>query len=212
MDNKIYVFDMDDTLVDSHLRYTRGILRVLDDAGVAYEAETLIPILNPLGFPRTADYYSAMGVPGSREEIVERLLDSMVEFYTTDVHLMPGTREYLLRLKAGGARLFVLTATPHRITDACLRVNRVYDLFEQVWCTDDFGHNKSEPALFRQVAEAIGCPPEEILFYDDGVTAIRTARSAGWQTCGFLAPYAVENGGMAEAAHTCIHSFEEYLR
>lgn len=211
MDNKIFVFDMDDTLVDSHMRYVKGILRPLDEDGVSYDAESLIPVLNPLGFPRTAEYYMSMGVKGSYEEVFRRLIDSMVTLYTTEVKLMPGAAAYLQKLKAAGARLFVLTATPHAITDICLRVNGIYDLFEQVWCTEDFNSRKGEPVLYERVTAALGCRPEDILFYDDGVTAIRTARSAGWQTCGFLAPHAVENEGMEQVAHICIHSFEELI-
>lgn len=211
MDSNIYVFDMDDTLVDSHLRYTDGILKVLDEEGISYEAETLIPILNPLGFPKSAVYYSKLGVPGTPEEIVERMLDSMKRLYVTRVPLFNGVLPYLNKLRAEGARLFVLTATPHCVSDACLRANGIYDYFEQVWCTEDFGLTKGEPALFETLAATIGCQPADILYFDDGVTAIRTARAAGVRTCGVCPPLAVESEGMAEAADTCIVSFEELL-
>ncbi len=211
MNNKIVVFDMDDTLVDSHLRYAESILKVLDEEGIPYEADSTTSIINSLGFPRTAAYYSKMGVPGTIEEIVERMLGSMVKLYTTDVHLMPGVMDYLQQLKAEGARLFALTATPHRITDACLQKNGVYDLFEQVWCTDDFGHAKDETVLFELVAAAIGCQPADILYFDDSITAIRTARAAGLRTCGVCSPLAVENEGMEQVADSCIRSFEELL-
>ena len=211
MDSKIYIFDMDDTLVDSHLRYTEGILQVLDEEGITYDADTLIPILNPLGFPKSAAYYSRLGVPGTPEEIVERMLDSMQRLYVTKVPLFNGVRSYLDKLQAQGARLFLLTATPHRVSDACLRANGIYDYFEQVWCTDDFGCTKGDTALFLKIAEAIGCELREVLYFDDGVTAIRTAREAGMRTCGVLSPLAVENEGMEQAADSCIVSFEELV-
>ncbi|MBQ9859958.1 MAG: HAD family hydrolase [Clostridia bacterium] len=211
MESKIYVFDMDDTLVDSHLRYTEGILQVLDEEGISYDADTLIPILNPLGFPKSAAYYSRLGVPGTPKEIVERMLDTMQRLYETRVPLFDGVLPYLEKRKAEGARLFLLTATPHRVSDACLRANGIFDFFEQVWCTEDFGYTKGDTALFLKMAEAIGCEPKDVLYFDDGVTAIRTARGAGMRTCGVLTPLAVESEGLTEAADTCIVSFKELL-
>ncbi|MBQ1203921.1 MAG: HAD family hydrolase [Clostridia bacterium] len=211
MDNKIVVFDLDDTLVDSHRRFEDAILTLLDAHGIAYDARQVIANTNPLGASGTAVYFSALGVPGTIEEIYEQLMRAQEEFYASRVSLLPGALDYLHRLSAQGARLFVLTASPHRLSDGCLRSNAVYTLFEQVWCTEDFGHNKGEEALFHKVTAAIGCAPEQVLYYDDGVTAIRTARAAGWQTCGVLSAYAAESDRMEQAAHSCIHSFEEIL-
>jgi len=211
MADRVYVFDMDDTLVDSHRRYEDGIFRVLEEAGVAYDPREIKHTIHFMSHHATATYFSSLGVPGTPEEIVERMLCCQQAVYAGAFSLLSGAGEYLRRLQAAGERLFVLTATPHRLTDACLQANGIYDLFEQVWCTEDFGHTKSETALFDKVAAAIGCPPAEILFYDDGVTPIRTARQAGWQTCGVLSPYAVRDDALTGLAHTCIHSFEELL-
>ena len=211
MDGKIYVFDMDDTLVDSHLRYTEGILTVLDEENIPYDADTLVPVINPIGFWRTAVCFSEMGLSGTCEEIVERLLDSLKRLYVTKVPLFDGVQAYLDKLRAEGARLFVLTATPHCVSDACLRANGIFDYFEQVWCTEDFGLTKGDTALFEKMAAAIGCAPADVLYFDDGVTAVRTARKAGVRTCGVLTPLAVENEGMEQVADTCIVSFKELL-
>ena len=211
MESKIVVFDMDDTLIDSHRRYEEGAFRLLDEAGIPYDAEDMIARTNPLGIPGTAALYGRMGVPGTQEEIMERLVASQESYYAAGTTLFPGVREYLVHLQRVGARLFVLTASPHRLTDSCLRAHGVYDLFERVWCTEEFGHSKREEALFRQITAVLGCAPEDILYFDDSTTAVRTARSAGWRTCGVQSPFAREGQGITEAAHACIHRFEECL-
>lgn len=98
------------------------------------------------------------------------------------------------------------------MSDACLQENGIFDYFEQVFCcTEEFGHTKGEPVLFEKLAAAIGCQPADILYFDDGITAIRTARTVGLRTCGVLSPLAVESEGLEQAADTCIRSFEELL-
>ncbi len=209
MTNSVYVFDLDDTLVESYRRYECGLLKVLDDAGIAYDAKAMSATINPLGIEGTAAYYATLGVPGSVEEIIEVMMSKMDVFYTQDVKPAPGAAAYIHRLHGEGARLFVLTATAHRVADACLKANGLFDFFEQVWCVDDFGYTKRQEKLFETVTEAIGCQPADVVFYDDGVAAIRTARAFGWHTVGVLSPHAVESAGMAEAAHECIVDFRE---
>ncbi len=209
MDSKIVVFDLDDTLVASHRRFEDAILTLLDNAGIAYDTDAIFARINPIGAYGTAAYFATLGVPGTPEEIHERLMRVQEGFYATKAGLLPGAAAYLRRLKDADTRLFVLTATPHRLSDPCLKANRVYHLFEQVWCTEEFGHGKNEEALFCKVTAAIGCAPEAVLYYDDSVTAIRTARAFGWQTCGVMSPHARETAGMEQVAHTVIHSFEE---
>lgn len=209
MGSKIIVFDLDDTLAASHRRFEDAILTLLDDAGIEYDADEVAAYINPLGTIGTATYFSALGVPGTLEEIYERQLRVQEDYYATKVGLLPGVDTYLRRLKDAGCRLFVLTASPHRLSDPCLEANGIYHLFDQVWCTEEFGHSKNEEALFCKVTAAIGCAPEEVLYYDDSVTAIRTARAFGWRTCGVMSPHARGQQGMEQLAHTVIHSFEE---
>ncbi len=208
---KIAVFDMDDTVIDSHLRYEHGILVPLDKAGIAYDPATIIATINPLGYPGTVEYFTSLGVPGTMEEIGAAMFAGLAGFYGNEVTAAPGAKAYLQQLKAEGVRCFLLTASPHVLIDLCMPRLGLAALFEAMWSTDDFGLVKTQPELYRTIADKLGCAPEEITFYDDGVAAIRTARSAGWHTCGVCPPHAIENAGIADVAHECIGRFEELL-
>ena len=86
---KVYIFDLDGTLVNSMPYYTKGTLSVLHDEGIPYEPE-LINVLTPLGYTKTAEYYiEKMGVKGTVEEIVERLKKKLVYEYTYNIKLKP---------------------------------------------------------------------------------------------------------------------------
>lgn len=209
---KAVVFDLDDTLVDSWSRFDGGMLPILDAAGIAYDREEMIARMHPQGVPPTAALFCRMGVPGTVEEVTRRLEVGMHQEYAHRIFLMPGAREYLSRLRADGVRLFVLTASPHSITDPCLHNNGVLDWFERVWTVEDYGMGKSEPLLFERVVADIGLPAEEILYYDDNPVAVMNAAASGMQVCGVLCPHTPQNAKqIREETEHYIASFEELL-
>lgn len=207
------VFDLDDTLVDSWSRFDGAMLPVLEEEGIAYDREDMIAKMHPQGVPPTAALFCEMGVPGTVEEVTRRLEDRMYCEYAERIRLMPGAEAYLRRLREQGVRLFVLTASPHSITDPCLTNNDVWDLFEQVWTVEDYGMGKSNPDLFVRVVGDIGLPADEILYYDDNPVAVVNAAASGMQVCGVLCPHTPQNAAkIPEVAEKYIASFEELLQ
>ena len=179
---KIYVFDLDGTLVNSMPRYEAGMLSILDEAGIAY-GDDLIKIITPLGYTKTAEYYiNELGLDDSVANIVSKMENKLVYEYSNNIFLKPGVNEYVRRLHAEGARLFVLTASPHIVTDVCLKHNGIYDLFETVWSVEDFGLSKSGTELFYEVARRIGCKRDEINYFDDSLIALKNAKKSGYIT------------------------------
>ena len=209
---KICVFDLDGTLVDSMPYFSKGILSIADDAGIKYGPE-LIRILTPLGYVGGAEYYvRELGVKDTVENIVKTIGDRLVYEYSNNVVLKPGVGEYLRRLKVEGARLFVLTASPHLVTDVCLKRNGIYDLFEQVWSVEDFRLTKSDTRLFYKVSEAIGCKNNEIHYFDDSLVALSNAKKSEYITYGvYDAQTADEVAEMKREYDFYVPSFEALL-
>lgn len=207
---KAVVFDLDDTLVDSWSRFDGGMLPVLDEEGIPYDREDMIRKMHPQGVPPTAALFCQMGVPGTVEEVTDRITAGMRREYAHNIFLMPGVRAYLEELRAQDIPMYILTASPHPITDPCLQNNGVYDWFEQVWTVEDYGLTKAQPELFCRVVEAIGVPAEEILYYDDSPTAVINAAAAGMQVCGVLCPHTPDNAvRIPSLTNRYINSFEE---
>ena len=207
------VFDLDDTLVDSWSRFDGAMLPVLDEEGIAYDREEMIAKMHPQGVPPTAALFCEMGVPGSVEEVTRRLEERMYHEYADCIGLMPGAEAYLRRLREQGVRLFVLTASPHSITDPCLKNNGVWDWFERVWTVEDYGMGKSNPAVFVRVVGDIGLPADEILYYDDNPVAVANAAASGMKVCGVLCPHTPQNAEkIPEVAENYIASFEELVQ
>jgi len=208
----IYIFDLDGTLVDSMPFFAKGILKIADDAGLSYGDE-LLKILTPLGYTGSAEYYvNQMGVKDSVENIVAQIKQNLVYEYTNNIVTKPGVKQYLQTIHQKGARLFVLTASPHLVTDVCLQKNGIYDLFEQVWSVDDFALNKSDTRLFFKVTELLNCTPEQIHYFDDSLIALENAGKAGYRTYAvYDAQTEDEVARMKSEFDVYVNSFESLL-
>lgn len=209
----IHIFDLDDTLIDSEIRFSEGVFAILDEDGIAYDAEELRRLTIPLGLAGTAQYYcDVLGVKDTVEQILERIMQKMYDLYASRIQTKPDAVAYLNALHRAEHRLFVLTATPHRLADVCLRRNGIFSLFEAVWTVDDFGLFKNDVRLFERVAETLGVDGSEIHYFDDSLTAIKNAKAADFRT------YAVCNGERlfrpadARYCDVMLQSFDELPR
>lgn len=209
--NKVYVFDLDGTLVDSMPYFTKGILSILDDAGIPYEP-SLINVVTPLGYTKSAELYVTMGVRDDVSTIVKNIERKLYIEYSENVKLKAGVYEYLHRLHNEGARLFVLTASPHIVTDVCLKNNGVYELFEQVWSVEDFKMSKSDVSIFYKVADTIGCDVSEVNYFDDNLTAVTNSKKAGYCVYGIKDMQTQEDIEIIkELSDHFVESFEELI-
>ena len=180
---KAYLFDFDGTLVDSMPSYGATMLRVLDENNVPY-GDDIIKIITPLGYIGTAEYFIKMGLNKSKDEIIATITEYLKEEYAQRIPAKSNVISVLRELKARGADLNVLTASPHVMLDPCLKRLDIYDLFTNVWSCDDFSTTKANPEIYRMAAEKIGLPVDEVMFLDDNYNADKTAKSAGMVVCG----------------------------
>lgn len=210
--DKIYVFDLDGTLVDSMPVAVQMVLDFLTEQGVSYP-DGIVKVLTPLGFKGIAEYYvSHFGVKMSAEEIYACFLQRLERAYAREIPLKAQVREVLLALKAQGARLNVLTASPHVFTDVCLKERGVYTLFDNVWSAEDFNLKKSNKQIYAAVARALDARVEDIVMVDDSLDVIKTAKSAGAWTVGvYDAAWDKEWAEMQKTAHFHIAEFSQLL-
>lgn len=178
-----YLLDFDGTLVDSMPAYVSCMLKILDDANVHYEKD-IMKTITPLGVIGSAKHFIDMGVPGSLEEIVDRMQEYAFYEYEHNIPAKENVISSLFELSKRGDSLNVLSASPHVTLDACLKRLGVWDLFENVWSCEDFCTTKADPLIYKMAAEKIGVPIEDVLFLDDNLDANLTAKSVGMKTCG----------------------------
>lgn len=205
-----YIFDFDGTLVDSMSYWSQKMINILEEYDVDYP-EDIIKIITPLGDIGTARYYrEVLGVPLSDEEMLKIMDDYALPKYRDEIILKEGVYDYLQFLKGKGCSLNVLTASPHRMLDPCLKRNGIFDIFDNVWSCDDFGTTKSDVQIYTDAVSKIGSDISDTVFFDDNIGALKTAKSAGLTVVGVYDSSADEfTDEVKEMSDVYIKSFTE---
>ena len=184
MPHAVAIFDFDGTLVDSMPSWSEKMLNILRTSGVDYP-DDIIRIITPLGDRGSADYFrDVLGAKMSYEEMFTMMDAYALPCYRDKIPAKAGVEAYLRRLHAEGIQLCILTASPHKMLDPCLERLGLTPLFTQICSSDDFGMPKSNPDIYLALLERLGASPADAVFFDDNLTAIRTAKSLGIATVG----------------------------
>lgn len=181
---KVYIFDLDGTLVDSMPVGIGIVLGFLDEKGISYP-DDIVTTLTPLGYKGSAKYIADHLTGGYQvEKIYEHFKAETLRAYGETIPLKAHVKETLEGLKAQGYRLNVLTASPQLLTDICMKRLGVYDLFENVWSIDAFGLTKADEEIYLEAARRLGVSPEECIMADDNLNVLKTAKKVGMATVG----------------------------
>ena len=189
---KTYLFDFDGTLVDSMPTYVRVMLKILDENGIAYSND-LIKIITPLGAKGTWEYFQKLGLKLSFEAFMKNVQAYALCEYADNIPAKNNVAETLQTLKRAGHSLNVLTASPHLFTDACLKNNGVFELFDNVWSAEDFGLLKSDERIYAEIAKRFSVSTSDCVMVDDSIHVIKAAKRAGMKTVGVYEETAKEN-------------------
>ena len=172
----------------------------------------MIKILVPLGLAGIANYFVELGVKGTAEEIMERIMVPMREEYKNNITAKENVIETLKKLKEQGASINILTASPHQTLDPCARRIGLFELCDNVWSCDDFGTTKADPEIYKMAAQRLGVTPAEVVFIDDNISADKTAKQAGMKVIGIYDKYSEQFADeMKEVCDGYIYNIAELL-
>ena len=207
-----YLFDFDGTLVDSMPTFVSAMLRILDEKHITYN-NSIIKIITPLGLSGTAEYYiNQLGVKMSKEQLMSVMKEYMLDAYFHTIPAKENVPDVLKALKAQGASLNVLTASPHITLDACQKRLGLWALFDNVWSCDDFNTTKADPQIYVMAAKKLNRSVGEVLFLDDNLNADLIAKAAGMQVCGVYDDSSKDYVAQMKAATDYyIYDFKELL-
>ncbi len=205
----VYIFDFDGTLVDSMQQWSGKMLRILDENNIAYPPD-VIKTITPLGDMGTAEYFRSLGVKLPVDELLALMDSYAMEEYAHKIPAKPYVHETLLRLKGEGHSLNVLTSSPHKMLDVCLKRLGLYDLFDNVLSSDDFSFTKSDPEIYYETARRIGADIGDCVFLDDNYNAVSAAKKAGLKVIGVYDDTSAEfEGEMRQLCDRYIKDFSE---
>ena len=181
MNNKLVVWDIDGTLVDSRetiFEAARLSFIALGEPEPTYDAVRQIVGL---------ELREALGVlmPHREGSDLDRARDAYREAFQGWVQrpdfkerLYDGAAETLDRLRAEGWKIAMATGKSRRGVESVLRMHDWADLFDSTHCSDD-GPGKPHPAMLLEAMRALGCGPDQTIMIGDTAHDMRMARSAG---------------------------------
>ena len=97
---------------------------------------------------------------------------------------LPGLLDFLTSVKERGLKTGLVTNAPSENVGAVLRALRLEDYFGAAVTSEAAGPGKPDPAPYRVALEKLGADPEEALAFEDSVSGIASAVSAGIPTVG----------------------------
>ena len=182
---RVFIFDLDGTLVDSRLD--------LANAVNATRAWLRLPPISP---DEIAGYVG-QGAPtlvrralgsAAPEEVIEGALARFLGYYRE--HMLdntvayPGVREGLERLAGGGRDLTVLTNKPARFSQRILNGLGLGGFFRAVYGGDSFERKKPDPMGVEAILSEAGAAKDEAIVVGDSEIDVLAARRAGVRVCG----------------------------
>jgi phosphoglycolate phosphatase len=178
-----FIFDLDGTLIDTapdlldalNLLMTRHGRRKIDPAEMCHLVGRGAKVLIEKAFSETG----ASAAP----DRIDRLCEEYIDLYGTRVaeksRPYPGVVETLEALRAGGAKLAVLTNKPHAMAAALLPALGMDGYFGAVYGAGKKPYLKPDPRLFADVLSDLGAHAAGAIMIGDSITDVQTARNAG---------------------------------
>lgn len=107
-----------------------------------------------------------------------------VEYITAldEGELLPGAKEYILRLKNQGIKISLGSASKNALT--ILNQLNIVELFDTIVDGNMVTNPKPNPEVFLLAAEKLGIPSNQCIVYEDAEAGIIAAKAAGMKTIG----------------------------
>lgn len=202
------IFDLDGVLTDTAQTHYRAWKRLADEIGVPFDLETNERLK---GVDRMASLEIILErAPRTYSDQEKRALaDIKNAYYVQEIaavgpqDLFDGAREVLAAARAAGLKLGLASAS--RNAPALLRKLGIADCFDYIADAGRIVRAKPDPAIFLDVAAALGVPPHRCIGVEDAAAGIEAIHAAGMAAVGIGDAHALRH---ADAVIPHIKAFD----
>ncbi len=208
MTKKLFIFDLDGTLVDAYAAIAISFNFTMKRLGYPVVRESVIRkavgwgdenLLRP--FVMKKDLKKALRIYRAHHAI------SLKKHVRWLSHALA-----LLRcLKTKGAKLAIASNRPTRFTGIILKVLGGRALFDKVLCADKLKAGKPDPLILNEIVRALKVPRQEALYVGDMVIDVQTGKRARIDTAA-VATGSSSQAELRKAKPTYLYKDLRYLK
>ncbi len=177
------IFDMDGVIVDSHPAHKKAWLKFLELQNRTVSNEDLNFIME--GRKREEILRHFLGeVSDEQLHILGHQKEQIFREEAVHVKVIDGLCDFLQKLAESGLRLAVASSGSSGRVNDILNSLSLKCYFQVVVTGDQVTYGKPDPAIFRLTCEYLGVQPSEVLVFEDSVSGVRAAKSAGIRCIG----------------------------
>jgi phosphoglycolate phosphatase len=181
MGDKLVVWDVDGTLVDSRRSIFEGVTQAYRRVGLEPPSYDRTRQIVGLGLREAMAVLSPELDDDAVDAIAQAYREAFQAWHRTPGFAEPlydGAAETLDRLRVDGWKIAMATGKSRRGVETALRVHGWADLFDSTHCADD-GPGKPHPAMVLEAMKALGVPPARTIMVGDTAHDMRMAKAAG---------------------------------
>lgn len=174
------VFDVDGTILDSMGIWYTVTVSFLADHGVCITPEQA-DAYSEMTLEQSLPYLKDQFLPHmSVKEISDGIFSMLSDEYSSRVQAKPGVCEYIHRLHSGGVRIAVATSSYANLCRSAFKRLGIDGCISAYAFSHEVGCGKDKPDIYLLAAKKLGLAPEECTVFEDLLTGVISARSAGF--------------------------------
>ena len=152
------------------------------------------------------------GLANSGSELLTEANAILLDFYTNQVKLKDGVKEFLDYCSTNGTKMCIASATAPDLLTVALKHCGIEAYFSKIFSCGEIGKGKEHPDVFLMATEFLGTPVRETWLFEDSLVAIETATKIGMPTVGIYDAHNFGQDRIAEIASFYVAEGETLLK
>lgn len=179
---------MDGVISDTQAIYAKVESELLKNYGIDMSPDKITARFAGVGSKEMfrqifADFGKEMPILAELEEKEMERINFLVK---DNIREIPGTREFILRLKNHGLPLAVASGSRVSFIERVLSKLNLRNKFDAIASAEEVKRGKPEPDVFLLAANRLSIKPKECLVIEDGVSGMIAAKRAGMRCIGLV--------------------------
>ncbi len=204
-----YLFDLDGTLVDSEKLKGKALAKTCSLFGGVVDADIYKTVMGESWFHVTIHFFKMANIEPDSEKFNTEFRTIYQEILRKELEPNPNVVELLVKLKAAGKRLGVVSSASPWMVDQVLSQLKLLDFFEVVITNEQVTKHKPDPEAYLLALEKLSAPSSDVLVFEDSKSGLLAAKKANCDAVAFRHEFNVNNN--FSLAIQVISDFNEFL-